>query len=284
MTQNPHPPLLARLSGPAWVCAALLLIAGAVCIWDHYRDLAFISRVALSLESGPNMSEEGRLRACVNFTHNSIRKNRKISDVPTPLARLYYKYNPLHPGAADVLRWGAHQSGGCGSHSRVVVALLQAAGLKARPLIILDSHGRSTHTTVETSVNGKWVVADALYGIVFTRRDGQLASAAEVAADTANFLAQVRDVPGYDIKEYNYDHVTLLNWGKIPVILPAIRRVLVMAIGEQRVGQMVRPSIWMWPALFYGVTALCLSVLCAAVALAGRAARRRWAASRPATA
>jgi hypothetical protein len=283
MHHYPSPPFLARLSRAAWIIAAILAVVGAILTWDSVRERAFIGRIALTLEQGRPMSETERLETYVQYAHDQIRKNRRIEDISSPLVRLYYRFNPTHPSAADVLRWGSDYRGGCGSHVRVVVALLRAAGIQSRPLIILGPSSQNIHTVVEARIDDRWVVADALYDIVFRRADGQLASAKDLVQDRAVFHSQVDTVPGYDAKHYDYDQVTIFNWNKIPVVLPAIRRALVALMGEAKVRDITRPTIWMWPATLFAVVSFCGAAVFAGLAWVGSRSRRRWQASLPAS-
>ena len=259
-------PRLRRVPRAAWVGCVAFALLGAVLMLTYVGDRALLARTARQVEGGRALSPEGRLTAYVQFANRSLR-NPRYQDLPAGPVRLYYRLNPLHPGAGDVLRWGSDYRGACGSHSRVVVAMLESAGIPARHLQILNPRGQRIHTVVQAWIGGRWVVADALYGIVFHRRDGALATAEELSLDRPNFLAQVRHVPGYDSVLYDFDQVTSFNWNKIQVLLPAIRKVLVLLVGEQRVAEMTRPAIWAWPQQFYGVACLVVSAALLLLAL-----------------
>ncbi len=262
----------------------LLLLALAVLLTFAYAsDRALLASVANRLENGRNFTPAQHLEAFTYFAHDKI-LNPPLRQLP-PLVQLYYRFNPLHPGPGDVLRWGSDYRGACGSHVRVVVAMLRAHGIPARPLLHLDNHGHNVHTVVEAQIDGRWVVADALYGIVFRRRDGALASAADMRSDHAALLSQTVHVPGYDTTLYNFDPVTHFNWNKVPVLLPAVRTVLSAAVGEDRVDQLVRPSIWMWPEEFYAVCCYFAAVVLAGYAiLRSRAQEKVLLAAAPAAA
>ena len=181
------------------------------------------------------------------------------------------------------MRWGSDYRGPCGSHSRVVTAMLVARGVPSRLRLLLDGSGKSIHTVVEALTDGGWVVGDAAFGIAFRQRDGRPATAEYLAADTAFFRAQVDTIPGYQ-RDYDYDSTTLLNWQKIPVVLPALRAGLERVLGPERVARIVRPEIWMWPRLFYALVFLVLSVglrVLGVAALAQRPGARRLASARP---
>lgn len=255
-----------------WALAAVLLFASGLLFRAHLVERREIAALAAQLAGPEPITPEERL---IRYTEYSVRelRNPSYEDLPKGWVRFYYRFSPFHPGPMDVVRWGSDYRGGCGSHTRVVVAMLQASGMQARPLLLTTAEGRSLHTVVQTNIEGRWVVSDALFGIVFRTSAGRLATAEDVAADTSRFWAQVRDIPLYDHK-YVYEHVTLMNWKKIPVILPAIRKLAVLVAGESRVDQFVRPSIWMWPRLAWGVICLTLAALAAFAASRVRSGAR----------
>jgi hypothetical protein len=259
-------------SGLAWTGALLFAILSAALFAAHLNELALIARVAERADAGRQLSGEQRLALYVRFARDGLYDPQSLAEVrPWPI-RAYYRLNPLHPGAGDVLQWGSDYRGSCGSHSRVVAAMLRARGIPSRLRLLLDDRGQSAHTVVEARVDGRWIVGDAEYGIAFHRWDGIPATVADVAADRALFHAHVDTVPGYN-PEFGYDSTTLLNWRKIPVILPAIHDGLVWLLGPERVAGITRPNIWMWPRAFYALVCLILSAACALAAVRlGRAA------------
>ena len=278
MTSNPVPPApglsaSTAVSRARWLAIAgvLLCLLGGIFYWGFRSDLELVRRTAAAVDAGQSLTPEQRLTRYVHFASSTIR-NPRYSQLPSGV-RFYYRWNPLHPGAGDVLRWGSDYRGGCGSHVRVVMAMLQASGLKCRPLLLLDSTGKSVHTDVETWIDGRWVVADALYGIVFRRRDGALATTEDVRADSEAFLRQVLPVPGYDAARYSFRPVANFNWKKVPVVLPALRRGLSALLGEQWVRSVVTPGIWSWPEEMYAVLCWVAAVSC--LCLSRRAAPRR---------
>ena len=249
---------------------AFAILAASFFAW-HLANKRLFSEYVRRVDAGRTYEASARFDYYIQYVARNI-KNPRRDELRPWWVRAYYDFNPLHPGAADVIRWGSDYRGGCGSHSYVLIALLKNHGIEARPLFILDDAGHSIHTVVEAHLGGRWVVGDPSFGITYRRRDGQLATKEELGADPALFLAQTRSVPGYN-PEYNYDAWTLLNWRKVPVVLPAIHSVAVRLVGLERVKEIARPAIWMMPRTFY--TTFCAVM---AVALGGTAvmvARRR---------
>jgi len=245
----------------------LLALLGATLFAAHVNELHLIARVAERIDAGRVLAGDERLATYVRFARDGLYDPQGLAEVqPWPI-RIYYRLNPLHPGAGDVLQWGSDYRGSCGSHSRVVAAMLRARGTPSRLRLLLDERMKSVHTVVEARVGDRWIVGDAEYGIAFRGRDGVPATAADLAADSALFHAQVDTIPGYN-PHFVYASTTLLNWHKIPVILPSIHAVLVRILGPERVARLVRPSIWMWPRAFYALVCLILAAGCALGAVA----------------
>ena len=251
-----------RLARLAWAGAIALALASAALYVAYQSDRRLLAQLAEQVDAGRLLTDEQRLVAYVDFTTHELR-NPRFEEIESWPVRLYYHLNPLHPGPGDVLRWGSDYRGPCGSHARVLVAMLQSRGMDVHPLLLLNQRGNSIHTVTEATIGGRPVVADGDFGIVFRRRDGALAGAMDLAADTTFFRAQVETIPGYP-RQYNYDSTTALNWRKIPVLLPAVHALLVKILGPERVKEMRRPGIWMWPQAFYSLACLMLSI-CLAV-------------------
>lgn len=252
---RPHP--LARVAG---IVAAVSAIAGVALMAAHLEGEATIRRLAERVAGEPGLTVEQRLTRIVRFAGDEVRINHRLEDVSPWPVRLYYRLSPLHPGPGDVLRWGTDYRGPCGSLSRVVKAMLKATGARVRLRLLLDESGASVHTVVEVLDDGRWIVADPTYGIVYHLRDGRGATAADLGDDPALFHAHVDTIPGYS-RYFDYDAHTLLNWEKVPILLPAIRDALTGVLGAERVAEIKRPSLWMWPRLFYSLGFLFLAVV-----------------------
>lgn len=233
-----------------WRRLSLVLLLAAlaldlVALSSYYSDKRFFVSIAAEIMNGQSLTGLERLERFVEYAHNLPRPT--YDELKPPLVRFYYKYNPFHPSAQDVVLHGCDYRGGCGSSSRVVMALLDASGIESRSLILRDSAGRRVHAVVNAKIAGRWAVADPLYGLVFTRPSGEIVTAEELRKDQALFLANTERNPSYPSAVFTYDNYALMNWEKIPVILPAIRWALSRTIGEERTASISRPKIWMYP-------------------------------------
>lgn len=180
----------------AWFGAVLLFLLSGVLLAAYKGDRRLIAELAERVDGGRTLTKDQRFALYVGFAHRELR-DPSYDEIQSGLVRFYYRFNPLHPGPGDVVRWGSHHRGPCGSHSRVVIAMLESRGVPSRVRLLLDESGKSIHTVVECLADGRWVIGDAAFGIAFRQRDGRPATAEYLATDTAFFHAQVDTVPGY---------------------------------------------------------------------------------------
>lgn len=248
-----------------WTAATVFAGLSVLLFMQHLRNDQLIRTTVRRIDAGRAMTSEQRLTTYVEFAARRLR-NPTLDEIEPVSVRWYYQLNPLHPGPADVLRWGSDYRGPCGSHSAVVIAFLQVHGIRSRPLLLLDDGGKSVHTVVEMLHEGRWVVADPTYGLVFRTADGRLATHEDLAADTTTFRAQVAGVPGY-VSFYDYDDVSLMNWRKIPVLLPVVRATLEATLGPERTRQIAKPLIWLRPRASFGLLSLIAALICVVLAL-----------------
>lgn len=249
------------------------LVVDIIAMLSYISDQRFFRGLARDLTAGSRLSDQEILTRFVQYAHSEL-KRPTYSELPSGLVRLYYRFNPLHPSARNVVKYGCDYRGGCGSASRVVMALLNARGIPSRSMILLDGEGRRIHAVVNAEIDGRWAVADPLYGIVFLRPDSTVATAEDIRSDRGLLLANVARNSAYPAAVYNYDNYALLNWNKIPVVLPAVRRALVRTIGEERTDAITRPKLWMYPLPAFAVAFTVLTLVLAAVVRLPR--RRRF--------
>ncbi len=256
--------------------AALLAAVAVVCFVSHYRSDRLVERTVQRVDAGRTLTDEQRFLAYIDFASHEI-PAPGLDGLPNALVRSWYRFNPMHPGPADVLRWGSDYRGPCGSRSRVVVAMLQRRHVRSRLLLLLDDQGRSIHTVVEAWIKGRWAVADPTFGIVYKHPDGSYATALELQRDSTLLHAHTSPLPEYPAA-YDYLSMSHVNWHKIPVLMPTLERVLVAMLGSDRVKEIAEPTVlWGRPRAVYGLlsTVMALVLVAIAAALTNRHGRVR---------
>jgi hypothetical protein len=121
-------------------------------------------------------------------------------------------------------------NGACGSNSFVLSRLLMQLGYVIRVAQMGSNGVYGRHIVTEVWNGNKWVVLDALYNLSFKDSSGKLASFKEVSDNWKYYSTQTPK--GYDVS-YNYESVRYTNWHKIPVLFPAIKKILEITIGKE---------------------------------------------------
>jgi hypothetical protein len=159
--------------------------------------------------------------------------------------------------------------GACGSYADVLSQLLQTLGFQTRiaQMKVRDRFGG--HILVEAYSKNGWVVLDASFDLYFVRKTGGLASFKDVSTDWPYYRSQAP--AGYNM-DYRYEDVRYTNWNKIPVVMPFVRQVLVIFIGEEKVDAIsVRPLLLRRFRVYYYLMAI--FVVCCILHCAYRCAR-----------
>jgi len=92
----------------------------------------------------------------------------------------------------------------CYMHSMVLGRLLKSIGIEYRNYSMMKNE--KNHHVAEVKIEGKWVVADPLFNIVFNNQDGILAGAKELNEDFGYYRRQIVDSVYYDRFDYEYDY------------------------------------------------------------------------------
>lgn len=118
----------------------------------------------------------------------------------------------------------------CASFTHVLCRALQRAGFDARIAQMKSRNIWGGHVLLEAKIEDNWVALDPLYDLYFVRPDKRLASIDDIRKDWEYFKKQVP--ADYD-EGYKYEDIRYSNWEKIPVIMPLVKSVLSVIMGEQ---------------------------------------------------
>src|SRR5580700_11886361 len=61
----------------------------------------------------------------------------------------------------------------CGTATNAFINLVDSGGLEARRLLLVDENGMTKHVVAEVWVNGRWIVADAAFRVLFHSENGK---------------------------------------------------------------------------------------------------------------
>ncbi len=132
----------------------------------------------------------------------------------------------LEPTSFDLMT----AKGACGSFSMVLARVLQGYQYDVRIAQMKSKGTFAAHNIVEARTRHGWVVLDPLFDVSFVKPTAELASFEDVRNNWNYYKKQVPQ--DYDMNN-QYEDVRYTNWKKIPVILPAIKRVLDLSLGKK---------------------------------------------------
>ncbi|MGN6492504.1 MAG: hypothetical protein ACTHLE_10955 [Agriterribacter sp.] len=194
---------------------------------DKYEQDLFrvLSTNAKKLAESNNIDTDSNaiLISSLNLVHELVSSSRvafqdkKINS---------FKSDIVNPLTVDLMTG----QGACGSYSLVMARLLDELKLETRIIQMKVGNLYGGHIILEAKNGGRWVVFDPLYNLYFKRPDGTLASFEDVSKDWASYKTQVP--AGYD-QNYRYEGKQYTNWNKIPVLMPALKKMLDWTIGKE---------------------------------------------------
>ena len=125
------------------------------------------------------------------------------------------------------------EGGECGAYSMLLARLLQLHGIEAVVAQMeVDGLWSGHIVTLARVSGGEMSPLDALFDLHFVNEDGSLASSSDVVSNWERYASQVpADYPS----EYDYDALRLMNWEKIPVLMPAVHEAASAVFGDEAV-------------------------------------------------
>lgn len=191
----------------------LLLASLVVNLRDALVEDAFFTDVATRAVEDARSPEE-RLLALVHKTHvmlTPLREAMSQGAIEDVSGLAHYRRVLFRTVGQDSL----FPAGECGSFAGVLVRLLKAQGIPVRFGQMLDSEqvtGVAHHIVVEAWLDGRWVVCDPMYDLVFRGEDGRVLGYDEIHGDWERLKTQCP--PGYDMR-YDYRGFRRVNFGPL---------------------------------------------------------------------
>jgi len=204
-----------RLFRTVWYAANLLLLlsvllAGYGAAWEYstQRYLKGFSDAVIP----PMAPSEEKIQAILNWMAHGPARMDTGAEPSSP------DRNPV-----DTLNYASLLQV-CGSATNAFVNLADSGGLVSRRLLLLDSRWMAKHVVVEVLVDGRWIVVDPAFHVIWRGADGKPLTRAELA-DPAVFSVATRSVPSYR-PEYTFDRTAHVRLGRIYGIGEGLRRFL----------------------------------------------------------
>lgn len=214
---------------------------------------AIAANISADLPSTERARQDSIIARSLRITH-SLEKNRVA--VFGAFNFNGFKAETIQPVTFDLMTG----KGACGSNAYVLARLLQEFKIPVRVAQMKVKGFFGGHIVVEARPRQRWIVLDALYELSFSRPDGKLAGFEDIRNDWNYYRLQVP--ADYDTS-YRYEDVQYTNWNKIPILMPAIRQVLVWIKGEEFVRTLSLRVVFLqkFSVLFYATLILYILIL-----------------------
>jgi hypothetical protein len=202
---------------------------------DNYEDKLFDVLSQQVIANAKSHHPDSVLLYSLHLTYNleqsrlAIFKGKQIDAIKSRLIR---------PVTYDLMTG----NGACGSYAFVLSRLLEQLGIETRFAQMKVGNLAAGHIIVEAKSAGRWVALDASYDLMFTKPQGGFASFDEIKENWDYYKNQTP--PNYD-PSYNYSAVRYTNWNKIPVVMPALKGILNITIGEKAANEFSLRSIFL---------------------------------------
>lgn len=205
----------------AFLHGAIIMAIVSLTVLSNYEDGLYDQIVEITIHQG--MDEEQTALALLHKSHALLNPRLSLFGGKENINLRDSLFR-----SSDIQLIDARKA--CGSHTHVLGRLLQRAGIQIRIAQMKCGNQWGCHILLEANINGKWVSLDGLYDLAFRMEDGTLASFQEVGKNWEHFRL---DVPDNYNPNYAYEDVRYTNWTKIPVVMPLIRNVLALFLGDQ---------------------------------------------------
>ena len=230
----------------------VLLAALVVNVRDAVREDAFYRDIA-TRAVGDAVSKEDQLLALLDKTYHTVTSLREgiqdgtVEDISGLAA---YRRLFLDSVAHDTL----YPTSRCGSYSGLLVELLKEKGFRVRFGQMLDREdvtGVAHHIVVEVWLDGRWVICDPMYNLVFRGEDGRILGFDEIRRDWDRLQAQCP--PDYD-KHYDYRGFRRVNFGRLN---PWLQKT---PLAEWSVRHLLNERAWLRSALVASLLTLVVGI------------------------
>ena len=112
----------------------------------------------------------------------------------------------------------------CGTATNAFLNLSRSAGLETRRLLLLTPEHKAKHVVAEVLLDGRWVIADPSYRVLWRDAQGRYLTRKELQ-DPAIFAEATSAVPNYP-REYDYTHFAHMRLARLPLDGFHLRRLL----------------------------------------------------------
>jgi hypothetical protein len=200
--------LLGRSGAALAVGAALLLVYGLAWNYSSHRYLKGFADAIIPLEG----SAQEKTEALLAWFRHEPQRSDSLVEGTTNLR------DPVN------IVQNEHLLKVCGSASNAFMNLADAAGLRARRLLLLAPSGSAMHVVAEVRWGDRWVVVDPQQGQVFTDHVGRALTRDELHHPEV-FRDAISRMPRYN-PAYTFERTAHLHLQRLPWVGDLVRRTL----------------------------------------------------------
>jgi hypothetical protein len=210
-----HPIFIGFLHG---IFIAAFLYLGMEYVYSNRIYEEIVSRATT-----PEMTQEEKAISIMNAVHDLLEPRTEFFG-----GRGNISFGPLKAlnASRTVLTFG----GACGDYTHVLGRALRTAGIKINIIQMKVGDLFGGHIVIEALVENRWIILDPLYNLYFKNPNGNLATFSEISGNWQYFQNQTPY--NYD-PEYAYEGMRRTNWTKIPLVLPAVKKILDWTVGPE---------------------------------------------------
>lgn len=112
----------------------------------------------------------------------------------------------------------------CGSATNAFINLAESSGLPSRRLLLIDDRHSTKHVVAEVLVDGRWIIVDPAFRVMFRGSEGQPLTREELT-EPAVFSFATQNVAGYN-PTYTYDRTVHVRLARLGFVGPLLRSAL----------------------------------------------------------
>jgi hypothetical protein len=112
----------------------------------------------------------------------------------------------------------------CGTATNAFINLANTGNLEVRRLLLLDQNQMTKHVVAEVLVQGKWIIVDPAYRVVFRDASGNTVTREDLL-NPATFAAVISKIPKFPA-EYTFDNTVHVRIARLHILGIPLRAIL----------------------------------------------------------
>lgn len=218
----------------SWIATirrGLVLVCAAAFVWFVINDViesrSFAGWVRKVRDEARSPDEQGLALAMMKSVFQRLNTERRLPDGDSEGGlSMKSSMEQLH-----------NPSGACASYSHVLAKCLMTAGIQVRKVGLEHGGHKAIHHVIEARLDGRWVLMDPLYNLVFRNQQGALVDAVQVREHWDFFKKQLP--PNYN-PDFDYAAFYHTNWDRVPLLGGMIKAIPGLVPELERQGVSVR--------------------------------------------